>query len=73
MPNRRVKRAIVDIRKVHPIFALCSFTDVRDGFARDCPHRHPVTSVLALRDRSGTDPGVSGDFRGRGAAPGGPG
>ena len=25
----------------------------RDGFARDCPLRHPVTRVLALRDRSG--------------------
>ena len=24
----------------------------RDGFARDCPLRHPVASVLALRDRS---------------------
>ena len=25
----------------------------RDGFARDCPLRHPVAPVLALRDRSG--------------------
>ena len=25
----------------------------RDGFARDCPPRHPVAWVLALRDRSG--------------------
>ena len=25
----------------------------RDGFARDCPLRHPVARVLALRDRSG--------------------
>ena len=25
----------------------------RDGFARDCPLRHPVLLVLALRDRSG--------------------
>ena len=25
----------------------------RDGFARDCPLRHPVAWVLALRDRSG--------------------
>ena len=25
----------------------------RDGFARDCPLRHPVAWVLALRDRAG--------------------
>ena len=25
----------------------------RDGFARDCPLRHPVAPMLALRDRSG--------------------
>ena len=29
------------------IFALCSFTDVRDGFAGDCLLRHPVAWVLA--------------------------
>ena len=60
---RSVKRAIVDIRGIHPIFALCSFTDVRDGFARDCPHRHPVLPMLALRDRSRVAPDFLVGFR----------
>ena len=67
---RSVKRAIVDIRGIHPTFAFCSFTDVRDGFARDCPHRHPVAPMLALRDRTGAIvgfSGISGEFRRRGA------
>ena len=40
----------------HPTFALCSFINVRDGFAGDCPHRHPVLPMLALRDRSRVAP-----------------
>ena len=35
----------------------------RDGFARDCPLRHPVPAMLALRDRAGAAPGFSEDFR----------
>ena len=48
---------------------VCSLLDVRDGFARDCPLRHSVAPVLALRDRAGAAPsfsGDSGDFSGRG-------
>ena len=63
---RSVKRAIVNMSEIHPTFALCSFTDVRDGFARDCPHRHPVARVLALRARlravCRVFSGMSGDF-----------
>ena len=42
----------------------------RDGFARDCPLRHPVLLMLALRGRAGAIvgfSGISGDFRRRGA------
>ena len=35
----------------------------RDGFARDCPLRHPVAPMLALRDRAGASVGFSVDFR----------
>ena len=34
----------------------CGGKSRRDGFARDCPHRHPVRLMLALRDRSGAAP-----------------
>ena len=34
----------------------------RDGFARDCPLRHPVAAVLALRDHSAATPSLSVDF-----------
>ena len=51
--SRSVKRDIVG---THPIFVFYSLVDVRDGFARDCPHRHPVPLMLALRDRSGAAP-----------------
>ena len=47
----------------HPIFVFYSLVDVRDGFARDCPHRHPVTRVLALRDRPGATVGFPWIFR----------
>ena len=60
---RSVKRAIVDISGIHSTFALCSFTDVRDGFARDCPLRHPVLPMLALRDRSRVAPDFLVGFR----------
>ncbi len=51
--SRSVKRDIVG---THQIFVFYSLGDVRDGFARDCPHRHPVRLMLALRDRSGAAP-----------------
>ena len=51
--SRSVKRDIVG---THQIFVFYSLGDVRDGFARDCPHRHPVLPMLALRDRSGAAP-----------------
>ena len=35
----------------------------RDGFARDCPPRHPVAPMLALRDRAGASVVFSWDFR----------
>ena len=35
----------------------------RDGFARDCPLRHPVLPMLALRDRSRVAPDFLGGFR----------
>ena len=44
--SRSVKRDIVG---THQIFVFYSLGDVRDGFARDCPHRHPVLPMLALR------------------------
>ena len=47
--SRSVKRDIVG---THQTFVFYSLVDVRDGFARDCPHRHPVLPMLALRDRS---------------------
>ena len=34
----------------------CGGTSRRDGFAGDCPHRHPVRPMLALRNRSGAAP-----------------
>ena len=49
--SRSLKRDIVG---THPTFVFYSLIDVRDGFARDCPHRHPARPVLALRDRAGT-------------------
>ena len=58
--SRSVKRDIVG---THQIFVFYSLGDVRDGFARDCPLRHPVPSVLALRVRSGATPSFSMDFR----------
>ena len=36
---------------------------MRDGFARDCPHRHPVLPMLALRDRSRVAPDFLVGFR----------
>ena len=45
--SRSLKRDIVG---THQIFVFYSLGDVRDGFARDCPHRHPVPLMLALRD-----------------------
>ena len=51
--SRSLKRDIVG---THPIFVFYSLVDVRDGFARDCPHRHPVRLMLALRNRSGAAP-----------------
>ena len=47
--SRSLKRDIVG---THQMFVFYSLVDVRDGFARDCPHRHPVLPMLALRDRS---------------------
>ena len=51
--SRSLKRDIVG---THPILVFYSLVDVRDRFARDCPHRHPVLLVIALRDRSGATP-----------------
>ncbi len=48
--SRSLKRDIVG---THQIFVVYSLGDVRDGFARDCPLRHPVRLMIALRDRSG--------------------
>ncbi len=53
---RSVKRAIVGHSWGPSHIRLLFVHDVpwgtsrRDGFARDCPHRHPVARVLALRD-----------------------
>ncbi len=58
--SRSVKRDIVGTRQ---IFVFSSLVDVRDGFARDCPHRHPVLPVLALRDSLGGGPEFFGGFR----------
>ena len=58
--SRSVKRDIVG---THPIFVFYSLGDVRDGFARDCAHRHPVPAMLALRDHSEGTPRFSRDFR----------
>ncbi len=71
--SRSVKR---DIAGTHPIFVFYSLVDVRDGFARDCPHRHPVPAMIALRAHSGTarprvSPWISGDFRSRRRVAGG--
>ncbi len=50
--SRSLKRDIVG---THQIFVFYSLGDVRDGFARDCPLRHPVVSkntivgVVAVR------------------------
>ena len=68
--SRSLKRDIVG---THPIFVFYSLVDVRDGFARDCPHRHPVLPMLALRDRSRVPPISSldsGDFSGYGRGAG---
>ncbi len=64
--SRSLKRDIVG---THQIFVFYSLGDVRDGFARDCPLRHPVLPMLALRERSGAVPSFSADssdFSGRG-------
>ena len=58
--SRSLKRDIVG---THPIFVFYSLVDVRDGFARDCPHRHPVLPMLALRDRSRVAPDFLVGFR----------
>ena len=58
--SRSLKRDIVG---THPIFVFYSLIDVRDGFARDCPHRHPVLPMLALRDRSKLAPDFLVGFR----------
>ena len=58
--SRSLKRDIVG---THPIFVFYSLGDVRDGFARDCPHRHPVLPMLALRDRSRVAPDFLVGFR----------
>ena len=58
--SRSVKRDIVG---THQIFVFYSLVDVRDGFARDCPHRHPVLPMLALRDRSRVAPDFLVGFR----------
>ena len=58
--SRSVKRDIVG---THQIFVFYSLGDVRDGFARDCPHRHPVRLMLALRDRSRLFPDFLVGFR----------
>ena len=58
--SRSLKRDIVG---TYPMFVFYSLVDVRDGFARDCPHRHPVAAVLALRDRSRVAPDFLVEFR----------
>ena len=58
--SRSLKRDIVG---THPIFVFYSLVDVRDGFARDCPHRHPVLLVITLRDRSRVAPDFLVGFR----------
>ena len=56
-PGKRVTRRTIGGRVRTPsTFVVCSLLDVRDGFARDCPHRHPVLPMLALRDRSRAAP-----------------
>ncbi len=58
--SRSLKRDIVG---THQIFVFYSLGDVRDGFARDCPLRHPVLPMLALRDRSRVAPDFLVGFR----------
>ncbi len=58
--SRSLKRDIVGTLQ---IFVFYSLVDVRDGFARDCPHRHPVPLLLALRDRSRLAPDFLVGFR----------
>ncbi len=58
--SRSLKRDIVG---THQIFVFYSLGDVRDGFARDCPLRHPVAVMLALRDRSRPTPRFALKFR----------
>ena len=58
--SRSLKRDIVG---THQIFVFYSLGDVRDGFARDCPHRHSVAVMLALRDYSEAGPEFFVDFR----------
>ncbi len=58
--SRSLKRDIVGTLQ---IFVFYSLVDVRDGFARDCPHRHPVLPMLALRDRSRGAPDFLVGFR----------
>ena len=41
----------------------CGGTSRRDGFAGDCPHRHPVLPMLARRDRSRLAPDFLVGFR----------
>ena len=59
--SRVVKRDIWGLAGIHPAddFVRPRRTgreSRRDGFARDCPHRHPVLPMLALRDRSRAAP-----------------
>ena len=58
--SRSLKRDIVG---THQIFVFYSLGDVRDGFARDCPLRHPVRLVITLRDRSRLAPDFLVGFR----------
>ena len=66
---RSVKRAIVGHSWDPSHIRLLFVNDVpwgtsrRDGFARDCPHRHPVLPMLALRDRSRVAPDFLVGFR----------
>ena len=58
--SRSVKRDIVG---THQTFVFYSLVDGRDGFARDCPLRHPIAAVLALRDHAGVPAVFSLFFR----------
>ena len=72
-PPEPVKEFEAGHSRDHQVFVFYSLVDVRDGFARDCPHRHPVRLMIALRDRSGAAPsffcGCRAISTGAGAAP----